>query len=374
MAITALAVAAIWGLVSAAPADRAGELEVAGRYRDAEPLRRVAFDRARSANNPLKRADAAEQLADNLAMQIRLEEAEPLYRVALDIRLRERGEMHVETARSLRQLSALLMARGVFDEARQIAQRSLTIQRAVSRAGDLELAWALNNLAQVTGAAGQSFDADTLYREAIEIARAAKDDDVLAVLLNNRGINFYRMAVAGTIPPAFRRRAGTSRGVVLPTDRDVQVIDADRQRLLSEGRTLLDEALALATARFGAQHPDIANLLNSLAANYRAAGAIDRAEPLLRRALAIKVAFLLPEDRDRIIGAWGLGNVLAQQPSRAGEARTMLRSAGRGALTAQRRHPEFDRSAIAELRSYAPIFMGQVRVAWTLAQPAQPSG
>jgi tetratricopeptide (TPR) repeat protein len=356
----------------AQPLSQAEQMEQVGRYRDAEPLRRVAFERARlSKRDSVELADLAEKLADNLAMQIRLVEAEPLYRLALDIRLKRRGEMHGETARSLRQLSALLMARGSHAEARPIAERSLAIQRAVSPTGDVEIAWALNNLAQIGAAAGKPFESDGLFREAIGIARAAGDEDALAVLLNNRGINFYRMAVARQIPPAFRRRAGAMRGVVVPTDDeedgDEDAGDSDRKRLLGEGRTALREALALAVKRFGQRHPDIANLLNSLAANHRAAGELIAAERLYREAAAIKAEFLLPEDRDRIVGAWSLGAVLAQLPGRAGEARAQFRAAASGALAAQTRHREFDRAAVAELRSYAPIFMGQVRVSWTLA-------
>ncbi|MCP3728832.1 tetratricopeptide repeat protein [Sphingomonas sp. MG17] len=354
--------------IAAAPVERADELEQAGRYRDAEPLRRAAFERARK-GKAAALADIAEKLADNLAMQIRLADAEPFYRLALDARLKRHGEQHAATARSLRQLSALLLARGELGEAEQIARRSLTIQRAVSPAGDIEIAWSLNNLAQVRAARGQPFDADLLYRDAITIARATAPlaEDALAVLLNNRGLNFYRMAVSADIPLAFRRPAGTTRGVMLPVADDMPVADADRKRLLAQGRTLLNEALALAERRFGAEHPDTANLLNGLAANHLAAGERSRAEALYRRALTIKAKFLLPEDRDRIVGAWSLGAVLARLPGRGAEARTQLRAAAAGALGAQSRYREYDRAASAELRSYAPVFLGQVRVAWTLA-------
>lgn len=47
--------------------------------------------------------------------------------------------------------------------------------------------------------------------------------------------------------------------------------------------------------------------------------------------------------------------------------RRALGAAATGAITAQKRYRQFDAATTAELRSYAPIFTGQVRVAGTLA-------
>ncbi len=356
--------------ILALPADPAGELETAGRYREAEAARRAAFDRARRRGDDSEAAaDAAEKLADNLAMQARLVDAAPLYRMALDIRLKRHGEMHPATARSLRQMAILQLQQGRGDEAEQFAARALTVQRAVSPVGDIEVAWALNTLAQVRSATRKPFDADPILREAVSIARAAMpaDPDAVAVLLNNLGTNYYRMSVSAVIPPAFRRRVGTARGVVTAAASEERVIDPDRLRLLDQGRLALNEALALTRRKSGDDHPDTANLLNGLAANRLAAGAQAEAIRLYREAQAIKRKFLLPEDRDRIVGAWSLGAALVQMPGFEAEARTQLRAASDGILKAQTRHREFDSAAGAELRSYAPVFIGQVRVAWTLA-------
>ncbi|WP_082738163.1 MULTISPECIES: tetratricopeptide repeat protein [unclassified Sphingomonas] len=351
----------------------AAALEAAGRYADAERARRTRYEQAqRRGADSIAAADAAEKLADNLSMQLRLADAEPLYRRAFEIRLAKHGEKHGDTARSLRQLAALAMARSAFTEAEALARRSLDIQRTVSPA-QMELAWALNALAEVLAAQGKAFEADPLFAEAVTIARQTRDTD-LAILLNNHGNNFYRMATATVIPPMFRRRAGATRSVVAPTDTvEGGGLDPLRKRtFLAQGRTLLDEAMRLFTAASGADHPDVANLLNGLAANYRADGMIAEAEDRYRRALAIKARFLPPDNRDRIVGEWSLGDLLATRPGREPEARTRLRAAMAGAMASQARFRTFDAAASRELRSYAPVFATSIRVAWRLSVTSAP--
>lgn len=346
----------------------AAALEAAGRYADAERARRAHYEQVqRRGSATVATAHAAEKLADNLAMQLRLADAEPLYRRAFEIRLAKLGEKHGDTARSLRQLAALAMARGALSEAEALARRSLDIQRAASP-GAMELAWALNAMAEVLAAQGKAFDADPLFAEAVTIARQIGDPD-LAILLNNRGNNFYRMATATVIPPMFRRRAGATRSVVAPSDmEDGGGLDPLRKRaFLTQGRALLDEAMRLFTAASGADHPDVANLLNGLAANYRAAGMIAEAEDRYRQALSIKARFLPPDNRDRIIGEWSLGELLATRPGREAEARSRLRAAMAGAVESQARFRTFDAAASNELRSYAPVFATSIRVAWRLS-------
>ncbi|MFN4095973.1 MAG: tetratricopeptide repeat protein [Sphingomonas sp.] len=345
----------------------AATLEAAGRYADAERARRTQYEQAqRRGSTSIAAADAAEKLADNLSMQLRLADAEPLYRRAFEIRLAKLGEKHGDTARSLRQLAALSMARGALTEAEALARRSLDIQRAASP-GAMELAWALNALAEVLAAQGKAFDADPLFAEAVGIARTSGDAD-LAILLNNRGNNFYRMATATVIPPMFRRRAGMTRSVVAPTDQDSGGLDPLRKRaFLAQGRDLLNEAMRMFIAVSGADHPDVANLLNGLAANYRADGKLTEAEDCYRRALAIKARFLPPDNRDRIIGEWSLGSLLATRPGREAEARSRLRAAISGAMASQARFRTFDAAASRELRSYAPVFTTSIRVAWRLS-------
>lgn len=365
-------------LAQNAPADSARTLEDAGRYREAEPiLRRALADAGRKRTDAL--ADAAERLADNLARQARPREAEPLYRRALDIRLGLHGEAHPATARSLSQLGGLMADAGRLGEADRLSARAVAILAAAGPAAAVDLARAQGNRAAILAAMGRDEDAYALYREAAfgfqRFGPPARAE--LAVALNNLGSHLVRMAGATNVQAGFRRTFTMRQSVLSPpppmpgamVGNASEPVDAFlRRRLLADAAMALRMALRIRVELLGDMHPDTANSLNGLAAAERAMGRTVEAEALYRRALAIKAAMLPPGDRDRVIGAWSLASVIAPDPARAGEARALYRAAGAEALAAQGRHAEFDRAASAELRSFAPIFTGQVRASWTLAQ------
>ncbi|MEK7415644.1 MAG: tetratricopeptide repeat protein [Planctomycetota bacterium] len=93
-------------------------------------------------------------------------------------------------------------------------------------------------------------------------------------------------------------------GLTAAQDRDAQLAEAERlnekvETLYNMGRygeaiPLAERALAIGEKVFGAEHPDIALLLNNLAALYGAIGDYGRAEPLLQRAVTIRAKALGP--------------------------------------------------------------------------------
>jgi tetratricopeptide (TPR) repeat protein len=365
-------------LSQAAPPDPARVLEDAGRYREAEPiLRRAVSDAEGKPSDAL--ADAAERLADNLAKQARPREAEPLYRRAFEIRLARHGTAHPVVARSLSQLAGLAADAGRLDEAEALSASAVTILTAAGPDARLNLARAQGNRAGILAAMGRHEDGYALYREAAATLQrlGPTAEAEFAVALNNLGSHLVRMAGATSVQAGFRR-SFTLRQAVLsplppvsaPATGGTEPVDAMlRRRLLFDAAMALRMALSVRVKLLGEMHPDTANSLNGLAAAERALGRRAEAEALYRRALAIKLAMLPSGDRDRVIGAWSLASVIAEDGARAGEARTLYRAAAGEALTAQGWHADYDRAASTELRSFAPIFTGQIRTAWTLANP-----
>jgi hypothetical protein len=357
------------------PPDPARALEDAGRYREAEPILRRAIRDAGAAPDDAV-ANALERLADNLAKQARPREAEPYYRRAFEIRLTRHGAAHPAVARSLSQLAGLAADAGRLDEAEALSARAVAILTAAGADARLDLSRAQGNRAGILAAMGRNEDAYALYREAAATLQrlAPKAQAEFAVALNNLGSHLFRMAGATSVQAGFRR-SFTLRQAVLsppppfsaPATGGSEPVDAMlRRRLLFDAAMALRMALGIRINLLGEMHPDTANSLNGLAAAERALGRREEAEGLYRRALRIKMTMLPPGDRDRVIGAWSLASVVAEDGARAGEARTLYRTAAAEALTAQGRHADYDRAASAELRSYAPIFTGQVRAAWAL--------
>lgn len=374
--VTIASALAVMLLAQSTPSDAARALEDAGRYREAEPVLRHALAQAgRKRSDAL--ADAAERLADNLAKQARPRDAEPLYRRALDIRLALHGEGHPATARSLSQLGGLMADAGRYEEADRLSDRAVAILAAAGPDSAADLARAQSNRAGILAAMGRGEDAYAQYREAAagfqRLGPASRAE--FAVALNNLGSHLFRMAGATSVRAGFRRSFTLRQAVLSPpppmtsvASGSTEPVDASlRRRLLFDAAMALRMALRIRETLLGPQHPDVANSLNGLAAAERALGQLANAEALYRRALAIKTAMLPQGDRDRVIGAWSLASVIAEEPARIGEARMLYRAAADEALAAQRRHADYDRAASAELRSFAPIFAGQVAASWGLA-------
>ncbi len=77
-----------------------------------------------------------------------------------------------------------------------------------------------------------------------------------------------------------------------------QVTSLYRQGKYAQALSVAEEALRVAEATFGPEHPNVATSLNNLAEVYRAQGKYAEAEPLYKRSLAIREKALGPEHPD----------------------------------------------------------------------------
>ncbi len=97
----------------------------------------------------------------------RYDEAEPLYRQALEISRANRGETHPAYAASLNNLAILLKATGRYDEAEPLYRQALEITRATRGETHPTYATRLNNLAGLLYATGRHDEAEPLFRQAM---------------------------------------------------------------------------------------------------------------------------------------------------------------------------------------------------------------
>ena len=153
------------------------------RYREAEALYREALVMKRSLLDPFfsvlggpgkEEVDAAKttsNLATTLKGLRRYEEAEGLYRQALDVRIRRLGPAAPDVARTLRNLASLLELVGEHAEALELAERALRIRLDRYGPANTYTASVHYTLARVLHARGRSVRAETQYRRALEIRR-----------------------------------------------------------------------------------------------------------------------------------------------------------------------------------------------------------
>jgi tetratricopeptide (TPR) repeat protein len=116
-------------------------------------------------------------LANLLAEQGRFEEAEPLYRRALDGFERSLGAMHPSTLSTLNGLAILLAEQGHHEEAIELFRRALDGYEGLLGAEHPASIDTTNNLANVLADAGKPDEASPLFERALKAKEAALGKD-----------------------------------------------------------------------------------------------------------------------------------------------------------------------------------------------------
>lgn len=187
------------------------------------------------------------------------EDAVPLFRRALRIRLKQGQIETAETAQLLNSFGAVLATRNRFEGAEILLRRSLALhERALGE--DLSLARILQNLGGLALMRGRTDEAESLLQRALAIREARLPPDHPDLIANREALAFP-LKVLG-------RQAEAAR--------------------------LLEQAVASTEKVFGPDHPELARPLNSLADCLIKLEQKDRAMRLLNRALAIQERTLAP--------------------------------------------------------------------------------
>lgn len=125
-----------------------------------------------------------------------LDEAEPLVRRSLDLRLEAMGEGEQETADSRALLGWILHEKGETAQGRDLLRQAVATMRAVVPLNEPALARALNDLGVTEEALGEYDDAEALYDEALERRRRlyGARHRAVAVTASNLSVIRYRRA------------------------------------------------------------------------------------------------------------------------------------------------------------------------------------
>ncbi|WP_299654217.1 tetratricopeptide repeat protein [uncultured Tateyamaria sp.] len=124
-----------------------------------------------------KTATALNNLAESYRSLGRFEEAEPLYREALEIDRDVLDERHPDYAIRLNNLAGLLRDTGRFEEAEPLFREALEIGREVLGGRHPDVAVRLNNLADLLQDTGRIEEAEPLFREALAMSEAVFGSD-----------------------------------------------------------------------------------------------------------------------------------------------------------------------------------------------------
>ena len=207
-----------------------------GRWDEAEPLFRQAIDIGKNTIGEAhpNYAIRLNNMANLLRDMGRLEEAEPLYRQAIDIGKDTIGEAHPNYATRLNNLANLLADRVKLGEAELLYRQAIDIDKDTIGEKHPEYAARLNNLALLLQDMGRLEEAEPLYQQAIDIGKDtigeahpeyAKSLNNLAVLVEQLGRfdeakAFYDQAIEidltalGTDHPQTKNHANNYAGLL----------------------------------------------------------------------------------------------------------------------------------------------------------------
>lgn len=236
-------------------------------------------------------ASLLNRMAVYLKERARYEEAEKLFREALELREEALGPDHPEVARVAHDLAEMYWHRDRFAEAEQLYLRALRIlERPPTDAR--RHATTLSYLAYLYYSWRRYEDAEPLHLRALSIRQAALDpnDPDVATSLNNLG----------------------------------RLYSKQKKYALAEAHFL--HALRIREARLGPSHYHVGYTLNGLGNLYCDQGRYREAEPRYRRALDITVAALGPSDLRVVRVLDGLAR-LCREEGRHAEAEVYYRNA-----------------------------------------------
>jgi len=273
-----------------------------GLYAEAERLSVRSLDiKKRELGD--RHPDTATSL-NNLALlyksQGRYGEAEPLYVQALEIRKAELGDRHPSTATSLNNLAGLYESQGRYSEAEPLLVQALEIYKAELGDRHPDTATSLNNLALLYKSQGRYGEAEPLYVQALEIRKAELGDrhPDTATSLNNLAELYRSQGRDGEAEPLLVQALEICKAELGDRHPDTaQGLNNLAELYRSQGRygeaePLYVQALEICKAELGDRHPSTASSLNNLAELYRSQGRDGEAEPLLVQALEIRKAEL----------------------------------------------------------------------------------
>ncbi len=282
-------------------------------------------------DQPLAQARIVNTIAE-LYQQLGLyEEAVPLVRKALDVRVEHLGDEHPDVAESQGDLAYLYWRQGGYERAQPLYERAIAIREKLLPADEPELARNLNGLAILHWSQGEYERAEPLAQRALEIRRrvlgpahrdVASSLDNLAILYKDQG----RVAEA---EPLYLRSLEMREQVLGRGHHEVATSLNNLGELYreqgrhSEAEPLYRRAVAIWETTLGSYHPALAVGLTNLAEVYSAQRKYGDAEPEYRRALEI-MDHALPGDHPYVgYALQGLGN-LHRATARPGSAEPLL--------------------------------------------------
>ncbi len=257
--------------------------------------------------------------------------AEPLLRRAIVAEEQRYGSDHPEVAFELNNLAEVLRATNRFAEAESLYRRAADVFETAFGPTDPDLAKPLNNLAELFRMTNRFAEAEPLYRRALGIweTKLGLRHPQTAFAANNLGIFYLTTNRYAEAEPLLRRALDALESafgvghshVAKPLSNLAALLQ--RTNRPAEAESLLRRSLSVAENSLGADHPLVALALNNLGNLLKDTSRVAEAEALLGRALRI-LESRLPEHHPDIGTAVGNLAELLMATNRLAEAEPLV--------------------------------------------------
>ena len=318
------------------------------------------------------RAAALADMAAVRRRQGRLDEGERMAAEASAL-MAERAPLSLLRIRAQKIHGALLLGLGRYREAGEVLRDTASLEARVLGDGHPETAATLISLAEAQYEQGSLEAAQSSMTRAIDIAEArfGREHVMTAGVYNEAALLEWKVgdyaAAERMIELAVAGNAATldpqnPQSMLARVNRAaIWAARGRREEAIAEYQALID----LRSKVLGADHPDVASLLHTAALQLEPDNALD----MLRRAVEIGQAKLLPGDPDRMLWETGLAWRLTTE-GRAVEALPLLRGVG---VQAAGRPGGLDIQSVGvtEADRLRDMFRLQVIAAWRVAHPAE---
>ena len=270
----------------------------------------------------------------NTLAQERYEKAIALVHRSLEIRERELGEEHPDTAISYNNLGGILQMQGRFKEAEHFFRKGSAHSEGVSGEGDHDTAIYYSNIANNLSAQGRVKEAETVNRKAIAISERelGEEHPETAFMYNNLAFNLrnqeqfkeaellHRKALA-----ILERVFGEGHIMTKESYLNIALI-LDSLGKYKEAEPLYRKAVAISERVFGEEHLKTASSYNKFATSLYKQGRFKEAETLYRKGLNIHVREL-SEEHSSTIESYNNVAVSVDQQGRYMEAEPLYHKA-----------------------------------------------
>jgi CHAT domain-containing protein/tetratricopeptide (TPR) repeat protein len=276
-----------------------------GRYGEAEPLYKLSLqlrEELLGPNHP-STLTSINNLAELYRLQGRYDEAEPLHKRCLQLCEEFLGPNNQLTLTSINNLALLYESQGRYDEAEPLFIRCLQGIEKILGPKHPKTLFSINNLATLYEYQGKYGEAEPLYKRFYKLSEEVLGPNHPSTLtsINNLAGLYKLQGRYGEAEPLYKRCLQLREEVLGPKHSDTLTsinnlaVLYEYQEMYGEAEPLYKRCLQFREEILGPKHPDTLGSINNLAGLYHSQGRYDEAEPLYQRCFQLNKEVLGPK-------------------------------------------------------------------------------